>query len=295
MIECIPNISEGRDRAVIDGIANAVAASGCRVLDLHVDSDHHRSVLTFVGDVSALFDGVLALASEAVTEIDLRAHRGVHPRMGAVDVIPFVPLRDATMGDCVRLARRVGRAIAEAFEIPVFLYEAAAASEAHRNLAHIRTGQFEGLGEKIDRPEWIPDFGPRRPHPTAGAVAVGARDFLVAFNVVLGTDEVTVARRIAGAIREAGGGLKGVKALGLPLASRDLVQVSMNLTDIRATDLLTAYGRVEREAASCGVRVVESEIVGLVPRAAGDGATTENLRLNRDLDSVFLENHLASQ
>ncbi len=293
MIECIPNVSEGRDRVVLDGIVDAVAAAGCRVLDLHVDSDHHRSVVTFVGEEDSLFDGVLALARESAVSIDLRVQRGVHPRMGAVDVIPFVPLRGAAMADCVRLARRVGQAIGEGLEIPVFLYEAAAASEARRNLATIRKGQFEGLGKKLDRSEWVPDFGPHRPHPTAGVTAVGARDFLVAFNVVLGTADLAIARRIAGTIREASGGLKGVKALGLPLAGRGLVQVSMNLTDIGTTNLLAAYERVESEAASRGVSVVDSEIVGLVPRAAVGGATTANLRLDRDLEDVILENRLA--
>jgi glutamate formiminotransferase len=295
LIECIPNISEGRNRGIIDGIVGDLAASGCRVLDLHVDPDHHRSVVTFVGEEDGLFDGVLALAREATTRIDLRVHRGVHPRMGAVDVIPFVPLEDATTADCVRLARRVGRSIGEELEIPVFLYGAAAASEDRRDLPAVRKGQFEGLPEKLERPEWAPDFGPRRPHPTAGATAVGARDPLVAFNVVLGTGDLSIASRIAGTIREATGGLKGVKALGLPLASRGLVQVSMNLTDIAATDIRRAYDHVESEATIRGVSVVESEIVGLVPRAAVANATTEGLRLNRDLEGVVLENRLASR
>jgi glutamate formiminotransferase len=295
VIECVPNISEGRDRAAIDAMADAVAASGCRVLDLHVDPDHHRSVVTFVGEEDEVFRGALALAREATVRIDLRVQQGVHPRMGAVDVIPFVPLQGATMADCVRLARRVGRAIGEWLEVPVFLYEAAATSETRRNLATIRRGQFEGLVTKLDQAEWAPDFGPRTLHPTAGAVAVGARGFLVAFNVVLGTGNLSLARGIAGTIREANGGMKGVKALGLVLASRELVQVSMNLTDIGATSLLAAYECVEREAAARGVSVVESEIVGLVPRAAVGGATTENLRLNRDLEGVVLENRLASR
>ena len=292
MIECIPNVSEGRDRAAIDGIVGAVGASGCRVLDLHVDPDHNRSVVTFVGQEDELFEGVLALSREAMARIDLRAQRGVHPRMGAVDVIPFVPLEDVAMVDCVRVARRVGRAIGEGLGIPVFLYEAAASSEARRNLAAIRKGQFEGLEKKLGQAGWAPDFGPHSPHPTAGVAAVGARDFLVAFNVVLGTDDLEIAREIAGAIREASNGMKGVKALGLALATRELVQVSMNLTDIGATNLLAVYDCVEREAACRGVSVVESEIVGLVPRTAVGGATTLNLRLGRDLEDVILENRL---
>ena len=295
MIECIPNVSEGRDRVAVDGIVAAAAASGCRVLDLHVDPDHHRSVVTLIGEEDELYEGILALTREATARIDLRVQRGVHPRMGAVDVIPFVPLGGAAMADCVRVARRVGRAIAEGLKIPVFLYEAAASSEARRNLATIRRGQFEGLRKKLDQPGWAPDFGPRRPHPTAGVAAVGARDLLVAFNVVLGTGDLSVARGIARAIREANDGMKGVKALGLELASRELVQVSMNLTDIEATDLRTVYDRVEREAASRGVSVVESEIVGLAPRAAAGGATTANLHLDRDLEGVILENRLVAR
>jgi len=295
VIECVPNVSEGRDRAALDRFVDTVAASGCRVLDLHVDPDHNRSVLTFVGGEAPLFDGALALAREATDRIDLRAQRGVHPRMGAVDVIPFVPMNDATMEDCIRLARRVGRAIGGKLAIPVFLYGEAASSDERRNLAEVRRGQFEGLAAKLDRPEWTPDFGPGRPHPTAGAVAVGARGFLVAFNVVLKTGDLTIGRRIARAVREANGGLKGVKALGLPLASRGLVQVSMNLTDVGATSLLAAYERVEREAAARGASVVDSEVVGLVPRAALGGATTECLRLGRELEDVVLENRLAAR
>jgi len=295
VIECVPNLSEGTDRAAIEGIADAVAASGCHMLDLHIDADHNRSVVTFVGDEDSLYGGAIALAREAAARIDLREHRGVHPRMGAVDVIPFVPLSNSTMSASIRLARKVGRTIGEDLGIPVFLYEAAATCELRRNLATIRKGGFEGLGEKLARDEWIPDFGPRAPHRTAGAVAVGARDFLVAFNVVLATGELSVARRIAASIRAADGGLAGVKALGLPLAGRGLVQVSMNLTDIEATDVPRAYARVEREAASAGVSIVESEIVGLVPRAAVLEATTSSLRLDRDLESVVLENRIASR
>jgi len=295
VIECVPNVSEGNRPATIDALAGAVARSGCRVLDLHIDPDHNRSVLTFVGDEASLLDGVLDLAREARDRIDLRVQRGVHPRMGAIDVIPFVPLDGATMDDCIRLAHRAGRAIGETLGIPVLLYEGAAASEDRRNLASIRRGQFEGLAEKLGRPEWAPDFGPSAPHPTAGAVAVGARDFLVAYNVVLGTDDLSVARRIAATIREANGGLAGVKALGLPIAGRGFVQVSMNLTDIRATDVSRAYARVEAEAAELGAAIVGSEIVGLVPRAAVGGATTASLRLDRELEGVILENRLASR
>lgn len=294
MIECIPNISEGRNRCVLNALVEAVSASGCNVLDLHLDSDHNRSVVTFVGEPNSVWHGALEVVRRAIADVDLRVQHGVHPRMGAVDVIPFVPLHGATMADCVKLARALGRALAEQFSIPVFLYGAAASSETRRNLAAIRRGQFERLAEKLDRPEWAPDFGPQSPHPTAGAVAVGARGFLVAYNVVLDTGDPAVARQIASAIREANGGLQGVKALGLSLASRGLTQVSMNLTDIAATTVPQAYERVVREASDCGVDVVESEIVGLVPRAALEGATTETLRLDRELEEMVLENCLGS-
>ncbi len=294
MIECIPNVSEGRNRSTLDGLVQAVAASGCRVLDLHVDPDHNRSVLTFVGDEDALFHGVLALAREAAAAIDLRTQRGVHPRMGAVDVIPFVSLDGATEGDAIRLAHRVGKAIGNDLGVPVFLYEAAATSEPRRNLASIRRGQYEGLQAKLDCPEWTPDYGPRRVHPSAGVTAVGARGFLVAYNVVLGTDDVAIARAVASTIRESNGGPKGLKALGLPIASRGLVQVSMNLTEVETTGLLAAFESVEAEAEARGVDIVDSEVVGLVPKVAALGASTERIRLDRELNDVILEDRLAS-
>ena len=292
LIECVPNISEGRNRETIDAVARAVEAAGGRMLDLHMDADHHRSVLTFVGDPEVLADAALGMVREAVDRIDLRGQHGVHPRVGAVDVIPFVPLRDATMADAVVLAQRAGRSIADRLGIPVFLYEEAASSTHRRNLATIRRGQFERLGAKLAQPDWAPDFGPSRPHPTAGLTVVGARTFLVAFNVVLDTEDLSIAQRIAATIREADGGLAGVKALGLPLASCGAVQVSMNLTRPDATDVPEAYSAVARHAADLGVAVRGSEIVGLVPRAAVHGATTESLRLDRDLESVVLENRL---
>jgi len=294
VIECVPNVSEGIRRSTIEALARAVIASGCRLLNLHSDSDHDRSVLTFIGDEASVFDGIVSMTREATERIDLQAQRGVHPRMGAVDVIPFVPLSDASMDDCVRLARRVGRAIGETLGIPVLLYAAAASSAARRDLASVRRGQFEGLAERLAQAEWAPDFGPPAPHPTAGAVAVGARDLLVAYNVVLGTDDLSIARRIAGRIREANGGLGGVKALGMRLARRGLVQVSMNLTAIERTDVPEAYRRVAAEAEAAGVSVVDSEIVGLAPRAVLGTATAAELRLDRDLEAVVLENRLAA-
>lgn len=295
MIECVPNVSEGRDEATIAAMVDVVVRRGCRVLDVHSDADHHRSVLTFVGGEDEVAAAAMSLAELAVERIDLRSHRGVHPRMGAIDVVPFVPVADVTLTDCVRVAREVGRTIAERLEVPVFLYEHAAASERRRNLALIRRGQFEGLSEKLSRPDWAPDYGPARPHPTAGVTAVGARRFLVAFNVVLDTEDLSIARGIATAIRERDGGLPAVKALGLSLTIRGRAQVSMNLTDIERTDVGTAFRRIEEEAASRGVGIVESEVVGLVPWAAVAGTTAEQLRLPCRLSAVVLEERLASR
>jgi glutamate formiminotransferase/formiminotetrahydrofolate cyclodeaminase len=292
VIECVPNFSEGRDRALIDEIAGAVVSSDCRLLDVHSDPDHHRSVLTFVGGESAMVEAALAVAKRAVERIDLNVHRGVHPRIGAIDVIPFVPLRGAAMDDCVRVARCAARAIADELGVPAYLYEAAALRTNRRNLATIRSGGFERLAERMADAEWSPDFGPARPHPTAGAVAVGARRLLVAFNVVLATRDVSVARRIATSLREANGGLPGVKALGVALRTRSAVQVSMNLTDVEATTLLDAFRRVRHEAGRSGVTVIESEIVGLVPRVAAKGATTGSLLLRRELSAAILEDRI---
>jgi len=274
LIECVPNVSEGQDQAVIDTLANAV--SGCEgVALLHVDSDpdHHRSVISFAGEPEAVANAAFALAQAALEHIDLRQHQGVHPRMGALDVLPFVPLDGATMAQCVALARCVGQRIGDALQLPVYLYGTAASDESRRNLAHIRQGQFEGFFEKIKDPAWIPDFGPHCIHPSAGVCAVGARPALIAFNGTLDTEEVEVAKRIARQIRESSGGLPAVKALGFALRSRGLVQVSMNLTDYGRTSLFEVFERIAEQAARSGVRVLDSEIVGLTPlRALADAA-----------------------
>jgi len=293
VIECVPNVSEGRDRAVIEEIASAVDLAGARLLDIHSDSDHHRSVFTFVGEEAEVADTVRSLCRVAVERVDLTGHRGTHPRMGAVDVVPFVPLGRPTMDDCVRLARSTGEAIAEELEIPVYLYAEAATRPERANLATIRRGSFERFAERIRRPEWAPDYGPPRIHPTAGVVAVGARSFLVAYNVVLASGDLAIAKAVAAAVRERDGGLPGLKALGMALASRALVQVSMNLTDITATPVPEAFAAVEHEALKRGVEVAESEIVGLVPRAAMAGASANDIQLCGDLSELILEERIA--
>lgn len=293
MIECVPNLSEGMHLDVINRVAAAAQSEGCMLLDLQMDLDHHRSVLTFAGQPEGLIASIVALTERAIEAIDLTCHRGVHPRMGAVDVVPFVPLAGGSMRECVAAARETGRILAERFELPVYLYEHAAIRPERRNLAEIRRGGLRGVAGRMTQAEWLPDFGPPRVHPTAGVTAVGARDPLVAYNVILSSDDLSAARSIASAIRASSpGGLPGVKALGLRLASQGCVQVSMNLTDIGATDLPAAFGRVRREADLRGLRVRSSEVIGLAPQIAFGGATAEELMLERSLSDLTLEEQL---
>jgi glutamate formiminotransferase len=296
IIECVPNISEGRDRASIEAIAAAVAATpGVRLLDVSSDTAHNRSVLTFVGDRAAVSAGVLALFEAALPRIDLRTHRGEHPRMGAVDVVPFIPIRGASTEDCVALSREVGEGIAARFAVPVFLYEESASSDARRNLAEVRKGQFEGFAEKMKDPRWKADFGPGQPHPSAGAVAVGARPFLIAYNINLATRDLAVADRIAKAIRHMSGGFRFVKAMGVELADRGLVQVSINMTNFRKTPLHRVFECVRSEAERHGVAIVGSEIVGLTPADALFAAAEHYLRLEGFSAEQVLETKLLGE
>ena len=293
IIECVPNVSEGRRAAVVDDMAAVLASvSGVRLLDRSSDSAHHRSVFTLGGDAGPLKTAVLALFELAVSRIDLRTHRGEHPRFGAVDVVPFIPIEDTTMAECVALARDTGAAIAERYAVPVFLYEEAASSPARRNLEEVRRGEFEGLAAKMASPGWAPDFGPAQPHPTAGAVAIGARMPLIAFNVNLATDRLEVAKAIAAAVRHSSGGFRYVKAMGIPLPDRGLVQVSMNLTNYERTPILRVFEVVVREAARYGVSVGESEIVGLVPTAALMAVAEHVLQLRGSTAAQLLEARL---
>jgi glutamate formiminotransferase len=232
------------------------------------DATHNRSVLTLAGDVPALRAAIPLLVRLTLDAVDLRVHRGEHPRLGAVDVVPFIPIEGASMADCVELARSVGRDVAEQLGVPIYLYEDAAASPARRNLEDIRRGEFEGLSEKMTQPGWAPDFGPTHPHPTGGATVIGARMPLIAYNINLATNRLDVARKIAAAVRMSSGGLRFVKAMGLPLDDRQIVQVSMNLTNYEKTPVFRVFELVKREAARYGVQVLESEIVGLIPQAA---------------------------
>jgi len=292
-IECVPNISEGRRPDVIDRIVNATRATrGVHVLDVSSDASHNRSVITLIGSRPSLHEAMMTLFEHAVAGIDVRSHSGAHPRFGAVDVVPFIPIEGVTMSECVALARATAAAVASRFEIPVFLYEEAATRPSRRNLADIRRGEFEGLAAKLALPEWAPDFGPSAPHPTAGATAIGARLPLVAFNVNLATDRLDIARTIASRVRERDGGLPAVKALGVPTANPDVVQVSMNLTNYELTSIRRAFDAVKAEAASQGVAVVDSEIVGLVPAAALAEVDLEALKLAGFSTDQILEHRL---
>ena len=280
LIECVPNVSEGRRPDVVTVLADAVSAvDGVRLLDHSADPTHHRSVFTFAGEAEPIGKAVVALFESAIPLIDLRAHHGAHPRMGAVDVVPFIPIGDTAMAECVALAKQTAATVAARFQIPVYLYEETASSPARRNLADVRRGEFEGLPQKMARPEWAPDYGPPRPHPTAGATAMGARAPLIAFNVNLDTDRLEIARRIAARVRESSGGLPFVKALGLALEHRGIVQVSMNLTNYRQTPIARAFEAVRQEAERLGATVLDSEIVGLVPEAALPESPVRTLQL----------------
>jgi glutamate formiminotransferase len=293
VIECVPNFSEGADPVKVGEIADAVrAVPGLRLLNVSSDASHNRSVLTFVGDSTAVRGGVLALFEAALPRIDLTRHRGEHPRMGAVDVVPLIPIRGATVADCIALSRELGEEIGRRFGIPVYLYEDSAASEGRRNLADVRKGEFEGLAVKMEKPEWKPDFGPDRPHSTAGAVAIGVRAPLIAYNINLATRDLAVAERIAKSIRHVSGGFRYVKAMGVDLADRGLVQVSINMTNYRKTPLHRVFECVRSEADRHGVAIVGSEIVGLTPADALYQAAEHYLRLENFSSDQVLETQL---
>jgi glutamate formiminotransferase / 5-formyltetrahydrofolate cyclo-ligase len=293
VIECVPNVSDGRRPAIIDGMAAVIhALPGVRLLDHSSDPSHSRSVFTLAGDADGIERAVLALFEHAIASIDLRRHTGEHPRLGAVDVVPFVPIEGVTMADCVALARKVAAEVASRFQIPVYLYEEASTNPARKNLEDIRRGEFEGLAAKMATPGWAPDFGPATPHPSAGATVIGARMPLIAYNINLATDRLDVAKRIAAAIRHSSGGYRFVKAMGIKLDDRGIVQVSMNLTNFEKTPMFRVFETVKREAARYGVEILESEIVGLVPSAALLSAAQFYLQIEGFKADQVLENRL---
>ena len=293
LIECIPNVSEGRRPEVVAALADTIRSTpGVHLLDFSSDASHNRSVFTLVGDAAGVEAAVIALFERALASIDLRTHTGEHPRLGAVDVVPFVPIEGATMADCVALARRVGATVAERFHLPVYLYEEASANPARKNLEDIRRGEFEGLAAKMASPEWAPDFGPAAPHASAGATVIGARMPLIAYNINLATDRLDVAKKIAAAIRHSSGGFRFVKAAGFMLADRGIVQVSMNLTNYEKTPIFRVFEVVKREAERYGVQVLESEIVGLIPSAALHAAAEYYLQIEGFKPDQVLETKL---
>jgi glutamate formiminotransferase/formiminotetrahydrofolate cyclodeaminase len=296
IVECVPNFSEGRRPEVIEQLVAAVeSVEGTAVLDTHVDPDHNRSVITFVGGVETIVEAAVRVAARAAELIDLRRHAGVHPRVGALDVLPFVPVRGVTLDDCIHLAHAAGERIARETGVPVYFYESAARRPDRVNLEDVRRGGFEQLRDEIGvNPERAPDEGAPRVHETAGACIVGARSLLIAYNINLHTTDITVARRIARAVRGRDGGLRFLKALGFELRERGLTQVSMNLVRFEKTELHHAFEAVRREAERYGVRVAGSEIVGLIPQAALDACAEYFLQIENFAPDLILENRIAS-
>ena len=294
LVECVPNFSEGRDTAKVDAIVEAMKLPGVYLLDREMDGDHNRCVITLAGEREAIEEAAIRGVGKAAELIDLTHHQGAHPRLGAADVVPFIPIDGVTLEDCVAMARHVGAEIWKRYQVPVYLYEAAAATPERRNLENVRRGQFEGIRDEIaTNPARKPDFGEARLHPTAGAAIVGARKFLIAYNIFLNTPEVAVAKSIAKAMRFSSGGMRFVKASGFLV--RGLAQVSMNLTDFEQTPLHRVFELVKREAARYGVLPVSSEIVGLIPKRAVEQAAEWFLQLANFDSSLILENRLAAE
>ncbi|MCL5773959.1 MAG: glutamate formimidoyltransferase [Firmicutes bacterium] len=293
VVECVPNFSEGRRLEVVEAVVNSIkSTAGVKVLDYSSDKDHNRSVVTFIGNPGAVKKAVLAMVEKAKELIDMEKHQGQHPRIGAVDVIPFIPLKDIGMKECVELAREAGREIAKAHDIPVYFYEEAALKPQHKNLADIRKGNYEGLKAEISKPDRHPDSGPSKMHPTFGAVVIGARKPLIAFNVNLATDKLEIARAVARKLREKDGGLACVKAMGVMLKEKNLAQVSMNLVDYEKSSIYAAYELVRIEAARYGVDIAGSELIGLTPLASVVDVARYYLKMEKLSKDQVLEYHL---
>ncbi len=294
IVECVPNFSEGEDREEIESILQAILAGpDVRLLDTQMDADHNRTVVTFVGSRESVGEAAVRAIGRAAELIDLNEHRGVHPRMGATDVVPFIPIKGVSLKNCVEIAFWVAQEAWQRFRIPAYLYEEAARDPRRKNLEYVRRGQFEQLREEVrENPDRRPDFGEADLHPTAGATAVGARNFLIAFNINLNTSDLSVAKSIARKIRASDGGLAAVKAIGVELKALGLVQVSMNLTDFMTTSIGTVFAAVAAEARRAGGEIDSSEIVGLVPRRALENVGIEHLKLRNFSPRLILENKL---
>lgn len=296
LIECVPNFSEGRNQQVVDAIAQSFdTVKGVHLLDKEMDFSHHRSVITAIGEPDALLEASFASIKKAVALIDLNKHQGGHPRIGAADVIPFIPIRQASMEDCINLAKKLGERVGKELNLPVYLYGQAAIRPERRELPNVRKGQFEGLKQELGiNPEKTPDFGPDKIHPTAGAVAIGARFFLIAYNVNLKSSNVELAKNIAKTIRESSGGFKCVKGMGLAIPEKNAVQVSMNLTDYRVTSISTVYTEIEKLAKEKDVEILESELIGLAPASALPTSTIDKIKLTNFSPSQIIENRLSN-
>jgi len=293
LVECVPNFSEGRDKAKVDAIVGAMKVDGVYLLDREMDADHNRSVITLVGEREPIQEAAIRGVGKAAELIDLSQHQGAHPRMGAADVVPFIPIDGVTLEDCVTMARHVGEQIWKRYQIPVYLYEAAATTPERQNLENIRRGQFEGIRAEIaSSPARKPDFGEARVHPTAGATVVGARKFLIAYNIFLNTPDVDIAKKVAKAVRFSSGGLRFVKGAGFLV--RGQAQVSMNLTDFEQTPIQRVFELVKKEAARYGVAPLSSEIVGLIPKKALESAAEWFLQIENFDSSLILENRLSA-
>lgn len=293
IVQCVPNFSEGLDQEVISKIIEAIkSVEGVKLLDYSSDKDHNRTVVTFVGTKESVVEGAFQGVKIAAELIDMTKHKGEHPRMGATDVIPFIPIKGVTMDECVELANELGKRVGEELKIPVYLYEKAATASHRSNLAKVRKGEYEGMQEKMQDPKWQPDFGPAKLNEKSGATAIGARMPLVAFNVNLNTSDLEVANKIAKNIRLAGGGLHSVKAMGVELKERGIVQVSMNMVDYKKTPLYRAMELIKVEAKRFGVSVVGSEIIGLVPMDALIETVDYYLAMEGFKNDQILENRL---
>lgn len=294
IVECIPNFSEGKRQSVIEAIADSIrAVDGVRLIDYSSDTSHNRSVFTFIGSPEAVKEAAFVSCKTASKLIDMTQHKGEHPRMGATDVIPFVPIKDITEAECIALSQELGEQIAAELDIPVFLYESSATRPERKNLATIRKGQFEGMAQKLKDPDWAPDYGSPRPHPTAGVVAVGTRFPLIAYNVNLDTPDIAIADKIARLIRERSGGLVNVRAIGVMLEEKNIAQVSINMINYEKTALYRAFEMVKMEARRYGVNVIASEIIGLTPMQALIDTAEYYLQLEGfNSKTQVLENHL---
>ena len=294
IIECVPNFSEGQNEAVINGLVSvAKSVGGVTLLDHSSDPSHNRSVFTLVGDEEGIQEVAFQLVKYASENIDMTKHHGEHPRMGATDVVPFIPIKDSSVEECVEISKKVAKRINDELNIPIFLYEDSASVPGRKNLARVRKGQFEGMPEKLQEEEWAPDYGERKIHPTAGITAVGARMPLVAFNVNLDTDDITIANNIAKIIRASGGGFKYAKGIGVMLEDRNIAQVSMNMVNFEGTPLYRTFETIRFEAKRYGVNIIGSEIIGLTPAKALIDVAEYYLQVEDfDYSKQVLENHL---